>query len=131
MQTLPLIRVRGLKPVPWGSGNNEWLWRKALANQGRLVRAGMRLPPILPSAHFAVEIIFYMTVVRIQRADLDNLAKPVLDTLFRTPRPQVPDLSLTGAVFEMDDSSVFRLVLEKRLVAADKDEGADISISWS
>lgn len=129
MHILPLIRVRGMKPVPWGS--NEWLWRKALADQGRLVRASMRLPPILPSVHFAVEIIFYMNTTHIQGADLDNLAKPVLDTLFRTRYPQVKDLSLTGAVFEMDDSSVFRLVVEKRLIATDKDEGADISISWS
>ena len=129
MHILPLIRVRGMNPVPWGS--NEWLWRKALANQGRLVRASMRLPPILPSARFAVEIIFYMTGNNSRKADLDNLAKPVLDTLFRTPRPQVPDLSLTGAVFEMDDSSIFRLVVEKRLVATDKDEGADMIISWS
>lgn len=131
MQTLPLIRVRGMKPVPWGSGNNEWLWRKVLADQGRLVRASVRLPPILPSARFAVEVIFYMTEKNSQKADLDNLAKPILDTLFRTPRPQVPDLSLTGAVFEMDDSNVFRLVVEKRLVAIVKDEGADVIISWS
>ena len=71
-----------------------------------------------------------MTGSHIQRADLDNLAKPVLDTLFRSRNAQVKDTSLTGALFDTDDDQVFKLVLEKRLVATDNDEGIDVTITW-
>jgi len=117
-----------MKPVPWGS--NEWVWRRALAEQGRLVRASAQFPPVLASAHFTVEITFFMSARNIQGADLDNLAKPVLDTLFRSRYPQVKDLNLTGAIFEMDDDRVFRLLLEKRVVSTDAEQGVDIIIAW-
>jgi hypothetical protein len=75
----------------------------------------------------SAEVVFYL---RADRADLDNLAKPVLDTLFRVSYPQVRDMTLTATLFQVDDSRVCFLKLEKRLVIAPTDEGADVIISW-
>lgn len=71
-----------------------------------------------------------MTRLHIVRADLDNLAKPVLDTFFRSHYPQVKDPNLTGALFDVDDSRVFKLTLEKRLVSAVANEGVDVVVAW-
>jgi Holliday junction resolvase RusA-like endonuclease len=103
------------------------VWRQALADQARM--AG----PILTassSCKFAVHIIFWMNSVSIRRADLDNLAKPVLDTLFRPKNAQVKDLSLTGALFLFDDDRVYRLILEKRQVDVELEQGVDIFVEW-
>jgi len=72
-----------------------------------------------------------MTAAHIGRADLDNLAKPMLDTLFQTRNAQVKDLSLTGALFNVDDDRVFKLILEKRLVSTGAEEGVDIKVVLS
>lgn len=119
------IRVRQMTPSPWGS--NEWEWPKLLAQQARLCevdRAG-----ISSKTRFSVRVRFFLGR-NLSRADLDNLAKPVLDTLFQPYQPQVKDLSLTGALFQVDDSSVYQLCLEKLLVSDPSEEGADISIFW-
>lgn len=58
--------------------------------------------------------------------DLDNLAKPVLDTLFTIPNRQV-----TGALFGTNDSNVVRLVLEKRQPScSDEPEHMVVTIEW-
>jgi hypothetical protein len=72
-----------------------------------------------------------MTLPRLGQADLDNLAKPQLDTLFLPRNVQVRDSSLTGALFDVDDDRVFRLNMEKRLVSTPADEGVDVTISWN
>ena len=66
----------------------------------------------------------------IEHADLDNLAKPVLDTLFDSRNAQVQDKELTGALFDVDDDRVFQLIAAKKLVVGPDDEGIDITISW-
>jgi len=115
--------VRGTSPKAWG--NNEWDWRKALAEQARKISSSSI--PIPESARISVDIVFFL---RADRADLDNLAKPVLDTLFRINRPQVRDLTLTAALFQVDDSRIYLLKLEKRPVTAPSDEGALVVITW-
>ncbi len=122
------LQVRGICPVPWGS--NEWDWRRALASEGRRVLADMDPFVVTAVTHFEVVVVFLMNAAHIGRSDLDNLAKPVLDTLFRSRYAQVKDLDLTGALFNVDDDRVFKLTLEKRLVATDADEGIDVSITW-
>jgi len=120
------ISVRGKKPAPWG--NNEWAWRKVIAieaNKQKQFRghAGGLLK-------FEVGIVFYLRTTTFKKSDLDNLAKPVLDTLFLPYDAQVKDKSLTGALFEMDDSQVHKLLLEKCLVNTYQEEGVDINVFW-
>lgn len=71
-----------------------------------------------------------MNAANIGRADLDNLAKPVLDTIFLPRNVQVKDVALTGALFRCDDDRVFRLELEKQQVQYDADEGLDVHVIW-
>ncbi len=122
------IAIQGMPPVPWGS--NEWVWRKAIAEQARAARLRQLTVPSDPDTRFSVTVIFFMTAARIQRVDLYNLAKPVLDTLFHSRRPQVQDMSLTGALFDVDDAQVFELTLKKEAVPGADQEGAQITVAW-
>ena len=118
------ISDRGIKHAPWG--NNEWNWRKAIADAAK----EKRIDVISSFLNFSVNIVFYLMKTTLDRSDLDNLAKPVLDTLFLPNNPQVKDKALTGALFEIDDNRVFKLSLEKLLVSTNHEEGAEIIISW-
>ena len=122
------VFVQGMTPIPWGS--NEWAWRKAIAEQARAERLQQQLPLVVSTTRFSVAIVFLMTAAHIQRADLDNLAKPVLDTLFLIRNAQVRDMSLTGALFDVDDNCVFKLSLEKKAVPSAQHEGAQVTIAW-
>ena len=62
------------------------------------------LPPHQLS-EFTVEIEFLLPSLA---SDLDNLAKPVLDTLFAKP-PNPNALEDTGILFEADDSRILHL----------------------
>jgi Holliday junction resolvase RusA-like endonuclease len=95
-------------PAPWGI--NEWAWRSAIAEQARAVASAVRDWPIV-GACFTVKIVFYLAPPSWERPDLDNLAKPVLDTVFLPNNPQVRDRSLTGALFEVDDSRIMQLTV--------------------
>jgi hypothetical protein len=66
----------------------------------------------------------------IKGVDLDNLAKPVLDTIFKSRHSQVKDPYLTGALFEVDDDQVIRLRLEKGEVTYTSEEGVDVAVTW-
>jgi Holliday junction resolvase RusA-like endonuclease len=123
-----VVTVQGMTPIPWGS--NEWDWRRAIAEQARITRRHYSAPLALSDTRLSVTIVFFMIESRIQRADLDNLAKPVLDTLFRSRYPQVKDMSLTGALLDTDDNRVFKLCLEKLTVQTASDEGIQATISW-
>ncbi len=122
------VTIRGKKPIAWL--NNEWEWRGVLAEQGRKTREQSAHQEVSKTTHFSVEVVFLLNGTNIERVDLDNLAKPLLDTLFRPRRPQVKDLNLTGALFDVDDDRVYKLSLEKRLVASTKDEGVDVTVTW-
>jgi Holliday junction resolvase RusA-like endonuclease len=119
------LRVRGVTPKVWGS--NEMEWRAALAEEAR------RLPrpaDLSPTAEFRVEAIFYTMLPYSRSGDLDNLAKPVLDTLFHGKHVQVADRSLAGALFDVDDGQVVDLRLRKVKVASSRKEGVDLTIEW-
>ncbi len=81
-----------------------------------------------PSTEFHVSLIFFLTR---NTSDLDNLAKPVLDTLFHTRNAQVNNLALTVSLFQnIDDPQVFDLILQKRIVKTIIQSGVDIFVSW-
>ena len=78
---------------------------------------------------FTVEMIFRMTPEDLARpaCDLDNFAKPVLDTLFTSQNVS----RLTGVLLPgVNDTWVFRLVLEKVGVKTSQEQGADLTVSW-
>ena len=89
-------------------------WREAIrdAVMARYPQAPFPEPP--SGTKFTVEVIFRMTPQDLARpaVDLDNLAKPILDTLFTSQN--VSKSRLTGVLLrEVNDTWVFRLRLEK------------------
>jgi double-stranded uracil-DNA glycosylase len=120
--------VRGARPVPWGTG--EWSWRAEVARAALQVSAVSPVPTPHADAGFTVFLTFYLAPVRHRDSDLDNLAKPVLDTLFhaRHVQARVPDV--TGVLFDVPDERVVKLVLEKRLADRMDDQGIDVVVTW-
>lgn len=147
MTQLLLVDVREKTPVTWGETKTvlvkgekrqkpieevrEWQWRKAIADRAR---SKYEKPSgISKLTEFTIDIVFFLMKEPLAKLDLDNLAKPVLDTLFKIRRSQLPvdfKATLTGVLFEVDDDRVCRLTLEKRLVSIKAQEGADITITW-
>ena len=82
----------------WGNPPHEEIWKSNLEEQLS------RMKPQEPSnvQKFSIKIDFYINKDRIEKGnDLDNLAKPVLDSLIKTG-------------FISDDSLVYHLELSKR-----------------
>jgi hypothetical protein len=117
------IQVRG---HPARRESNSW--REAIRNavKGTYPQAPFSSPP--SGTKFTVEVIFRMTPEDLARPafDLDNFAKPVLDTLFTS---QNVSPSVTGLLLPVNDTWVFRLVLEKIRVETLEDQGADITVT--
>ena len=104
-------------------------WREAIrdAVMVKYPQAPFTSPPL--GTRFTVEVIFRMTPEDLARPafDLDNFAKPVLDTLF-TSQNVSPEV--TGVLFPVNDTWVFRLLLEKVEVKTPQEQGADITVTW-
>ena len=104
-------------------------WREAIrdAVTDAYPQAPFTSPPL--GTRFTVEVIFRMTPEDLARPafDLDNFAKPVLDTLFTSQNVS----RLTGVLLpEVNDTWVFRLLLEKVEVKTPQEQGADITVTW-
>ena len=106
-------------------------WREAIRDA---VKAAYPQAPFTSTpleTKFTVEAIFRMTREDLARpaVDLDNLAKPVLDTLFTSQN--VSKSRITGVLLpEVNDTWVFRLRLEKVEVKTPQDQGADLTVTW-
>ena len=89
-------------------------------------QAPFPVPPL--ETKFDVEVTFRMTEKDLDKPalDLDNLVKPVLDTLFTS---QNVSPRVTGVLCPVNDTWVFRLVLEKVGVETPQDQGADITVT--
>jgi hypothetical protein len=103
-------------------------WREAIRDE---VKATYPQAPFTAPAletKFDVKVIFRMTPKDLDRPafDLDNFVKPVLDSLF-TSQHVSPEV--TGVLFAVNDTWVFRLVLEKIEVETPQDQGADITVT--
>jgi Holliday junction resolvase RusA-like endonuclease len=118
------LSVRGVTPKVWGNRGIEW--RSAVALKARSVP---RPDDIDSSSEFRVEAVFYTLLPYGRSGDLDNLAKPVLDTLFHGSHIQ-GESSLAGALFDVDDGQVTDLRLRKAIVSSPKKEGVDLTIRW-
>jgi hypothetical protein len=104
-------------------------WREAIraAVTEAYPEAPFTAPPL--GSRFTVEVVFRMTPADLARpaCDLDNFAKPVIDTLFTSQNVA----RLSGVLLpEVNDTWVFRLLLEKVEVGASEDQGADITVRW-
>ena len=117
-----------MTPKPWGT--NEMPWRRAVAEKATILRNSNETAQASDDTIFLVRLVFYLKAAHIRHTDLDNLAKPVLDTIFLSRNPQVSDSALTGSLFDVDDDRVFGLHLEKRQVSNEAEEGMDAMIEW-
>jgi hypothetical protein len=78
-----------------------------------------------------LDLEFFLLQLGPTSADLDNLAKPILDALF-APRPNPNALAeVTGGLFEADDAMITRLTLRKSLASGPADVGVRIDASWT
>ena len=123
------LDIRGKRPRTFGDENYEGPWRRYIANYLEQQKANGRIPESHVRAtdndRFEVWMSFYL-VEESRPQDLDNLSKPVLDTLFcdRYSRKHVK-----GALYQVDDYHVWKLHLEKRLVESEREAGVSITIS--
>jgi hypothetical protein len=104
-------------------------WREAIrdAVTATYPQAPFASPPL--ETKFTVEMIFRMTPEDLARpaCDLDNFAKPVLDTLFTSQNVS----RLTGVLLPgVNDTWVFRLLLEKVQVKTPEEQGVDLTVAW-
>ena len=104
-------------------------WREAIrdAVTAAYPQAPFTSPPL--GTKFTVEVIFRMTPEDLARPafDLDNFAKPVLDTLFTSQNVSETHRRASPGV---NDTWVFRLLLEKVEVKTPQEQGADITVTW-
>jgi predicted nuclease with RNAse H fold len=123
------VQLRGIQPVTWGAGDAEWKWRTALASAVRERALGESRPP--RGARVNLTATFYMSEAAISASDLDNLAKPLLDTLFRPSFTQAPNpAAVTGALSDGHDGCVYSLQLHKVSVKAGDAVGIDLEATW-
>jgi hypothetical protein len=121
------LGVRGVSPVGGGS-SARWAWRRAIAQQARRIRREHRLGEVSPDAAFELEVVFFLLPAR-GHADVDNLSRPVLNTLFDS-RDEQADRTLTATLFDAEDAQIHRLILEKRVVTDRAEEGIDVTVRW-
>jgi len=126
------IHIRGAHPLPYA--NNEWDWRQQIAHAATEAMQHYPQPDVTNRTVFAVHIKFFFVNSTVLGGDLDNLAKPVLDTLFLANHPQVPPHLMdvvVGVVFQVDDGNVRELILRKVPVKKREEEGTDIFVTWN
>src|SRR4051794_23822415 len=104
-------------------------WREAIRDAVTAAYPEAPFTSTPSGTKFTVEVIFRMTPDDLARPafDLDNFAKPVLDTLFTSQNVS----RLTGVLLPgVNDTWVFRLLLEKVEVKTQQDQGADLTVTW-
>jgi hypothetical protein len=124
------LPVRGTAPtVRQHSGKvGETNWRVAIRDKVHEVYPHAPYKPT-EETQYTVKIVFRMTAEELTRpaVDLDNLAQPVLNTIFTSDNvsPKKP----TGVLLSVNDTWVFRLYLEKVQVDSRGERGADITVT--
>ena len=103
-------------------------WREAIRDRVKATYPHAPFPEPASETKFDVKVTFRMTREDLARPafDLDNFVKPVLDTLFTS---QNVSPRVTGVLLPVNDTWVFRLVLEKVGVETPQDQGADITVT--
>jgi hypothetical protein len=110
----------------------EMDWRQELVETSKRAQGSPPGPEEQPTLRYSVELVFFVTDASV---DLDNLTKPVLDTLFSPGPPldnQKPWEEVIGQVFPAaHDSQVFELIQRKTVVPETERQGVRIMVSWS
>ena len=120
------ITVVGRTPLGGGSSSRRQ-WREAIRNAAVAVAPD---PGEVPSgAPVRVDVVFRIAGPRFGSSDLDNLVKPVLDTVFRSRDEQL-DPTLTATLLPLDDAAIHRLVVEKQKADGIGDEGVTVEVRW-
>ena len=103
------------------------LWSEAIRGQVEKAYPEAPFTELPEQTKFDVEVIFRMTQEDLKRpaSDLDNFVKPVLDTLFTS---QNVSRGATAVLLPVNDTWVFRLILERVGVETPQEQGADITI---
>jgi len=109
------------------SARQDIRWREAIRDEVKATHPQAPFTALPLKTKFDVEVI-RMTPEDLDRPafDLDNFVKPVLDTLFTS---QNVSPRVTGVLLPVNDTWVFRLVLEKVGVETPQDQGADITVT--
>ncbi len=122
------ISVVGRTPLGGGSSSRRQ-WREAIRQAAIAVAVAPDPHEVPPRAPISVAVVFRIAQPRFASSDLDNLVKPVLDTLFRSRDEQL-DPTLTAALLPVDDAAINRLVVEKRPAKGTDDEGVTVEVRW-
>ena len=126
MRRVVEITVSGRTPLGGGSTSRRQ-WREAIRDAALGVAPDPQDVP--DGAPLTVDVVIRLTEPRFGSSDLDNLVKPVLDTLFRSRDEQL-DPGLTAALLPIDDAAIQRLVVEKHRADGMEEEGVSVSVSW-
>jgi hypothetical protein len=107
-------------------------WREELVEASKNAMGSLPGHDEQASLRYTVELDFF---VMSESVDLDNLTKPILDTLF-SPGLDNPDRDhlreITGKVFPAaHDSRVFTLIQRKTVVSGSEKQGVKVTVSWS
>ena len=129
--------------------NPETIWRRDIkeaakqqflrtSSTGQDLILQVNIGPDYPQ--FTVEITFILNDPVGKGKDIDNLSKPVIDTLFYAPAPLTERYKAleperkkpTGVLFpNISDTYVCHLIAHKRRPMPDEKERAIICLSWS
>ncbi len=116
-------------PTSFSGGDRERKWREAIEKEAQLKKRNEGVSWSLSiSTVFTVAIRFEL--VNERGSDLDNLIKPVIDTLFDSSPNRPSDRPMpTGALFKnISDKQVFEIHTTKIHAEIDK---AVITVSWN
>jgi hypothetical protein len=131
MPTPITISVRNCAPVPKGDSQQLIPWRQRVADATRDALPEKLGPLETVDRQFSVTMDFFVSLPLI---DLDNLAKPILDTLF-APGPPNPNrdhlADITGVGFTDGDERIGELCLRKTLEPDPLLQGVKITVSWT
>lgn len=111
------------RPSPWANQPHEGIWRKQIAEQARATVLGPFDESVKP-----VRVVVEFRMLPSRGGDLDNLAKPVLDTLFRQSRKSTHPVA---CIFQCDDCHLNELLLRRTEVSSPAEEGATITIEFA
>jgi Holliday junction resolvase RusA-like endonuclease len=126
-----VIDVSGVQPSTIKSGPTAW--RTAITARARDLYPDAPYTPA-EGTTFKVEVEFRLVQQRLftepnwpPPPDLDNLLKPVLDTVFTSDNVVGP----TAALVDRNDTYVSEVCAKKRRAETTREEGAVITVAWN